>query len=50
MLGIWYWTGDAVEAMQIAGEHLLKEKARHKRMLGTAVNTLVSAVTGKENA
>lgn len=50
MLGIWYWSGDAVEAMQIAGEHLLKEKTRYKRMLGTAVNTLVSAVTGKENA
>ena len=44
MLGIWYWSGDAVEAMTIANEHYLAEQKRYKRMLGTAVEQSVAAV------
>ena len=50
MLGVWYWTGDAVDAMQIAGEHLLKERDRQKRLLGNITTMVTAAVTGKGNA
>ena len=47
MLGIWYWTGDAVDAMQIAGEHMLKEQGRQKRLLGHITDMVTTAANGR---
>lgn len=44
MVGLWYWTGDAVSAMQIAGEHTIKEQRRYKQIIGTAVNIGLASV------
>lgn len=44
MLGVWYWTGDAVDAMAVAARHMDEESKRYKRLIGTAVNKSVAAV------
>lgn len=44
LAGLWYWTGDAVEAMQIAGEHMLTEQRRYKQIIGTAVNIGLASI------
>lgn len=50
MLGVWYWTGDAVDAMAVAARHMDEESKRYKRLIGTAVSKSVAAVSRRENA
>lgn len=42
MIGIWYWTGDAADAMKIALDHSLKTREAFRKVLGTAAALAVS--------
>lgn len=44
MIGIWYWTGDAVDAMKIANNRIVESMRARKAALHTAVTTAAQAV------
>jgi len=44
LAGIWYWSGDAAEAMRIAGEKLLEGQRRYKALIGSAVSLGLASI------
>ena len=44
LAGIWCWSGDAAEAMQIAGKKMLEGQRSYKTLIGSSVNLGLASV------